>query len=196
MKGKIQKLYEKAETVADLKVIGQMIINSGLAPEEHRNNPEAIVMIIEHGLILGLSWSVALTNIYTIDGNFIMRGDALLGLVRKSGELEEFHSETKGNDDTLCTYITLKRKGEKAQEFKYSVQMAIEAGIIDNWWKRTPERKTYYKALGYGLRTVFSDITQGMYLKEELDFENEDKSNSDMDIKIAAETLKMIDRNS
>lgn len=192
LKSKIQEMYKSAANVDDLIKLGKFIYESGLAPYEYKGNPQALVVIIEHGTALGLEWTTAVTNLGIIDGNIVCKGDTLLRLVRESGQLESFEVVYNGEKENLECTIHLKRKGEEPTYFEYSVAQAEEADILDDyWWKKYPQRMTYYKALGFALRTTFSDITKGMYVMEEMDIDKaEQRDPAVKDGEIADNTLK------
>lgn len=192
MEDKIKEMYLSAETVDDLIKLGQFIYDAGLAPYEYKKNPQALTTIIMHGFTLGLNWSTSVTQLGIIDGNIVCKGDTLLRLVRESGQLEKFEVNYEGDREDLSCVITIQRKGEEVGYFEYSVAEAKASEIIDEyWWKRYPQRMTYYKALGFALRTIFSDITQGMYVYEEMDMDKVEKKDPTVkDAEIAENTLK------
>lgn len=185
-------MIQSAQTIDDLIKVGQFINDAGLAPYEYKRNPQAMMTIIDHGISMGLEWTTSVTQIGIIDGNIVCKGDTLLRLVRESGLLEHFEVNYGGDRDEMSCIVTVKRKGEDPQEFEYSVDEAKLADVIDEyWWKRYPQRMTYYKALGFALRTVFSDVTKGMYVWEEMDMDKVGKKDPAVkDKEIADNTLK------
>jgi len=192
MESKIYDMFQSARTVDELRKVGQFIIDSGLSPDEYRKKPEALITLMEHGMMIGIEWTTAITNIGIVDDNIVCKGDTLLRLVRESGELESFEVIYNGSGKDMECTIHVKRKGNPETYFEYSVAEAIRADVYDDyWWDRYPQRMTYYKALGFALRTLFSDVTKGMYVMEEMHMDKAEKRDPAVkDQEIASNTLK------
>ncbi len=157
----------------------QYVAVSGLAPKGIEK-PEAIFVAIQMGLEVGLSPMAALQNIAVINGRPTIWGDAQLGIVRATGELEEFAEwyevggqKTTRNPTTFSDDVTavchVKRKGYEAQDSAFSVADAKRAGL---WakagtWTQYPARMLRWRSRGFNLRDNFGDALRGMISTEE-----------------------------
>lgn len=154
---------------------------SGLAPTSLKN-PQAIMIAIEMGLEVGLPPMAALQNIAVVNGRPTIWGDAQLGIVRSTGELEEFsewyeiagqktnRNPTQFTDD-VTSVCRVKRFGFDAQECAFSVADAKRAGLWGKAgpWTQYPARMLRYRSRSFALRDNFGDALRGLLTKEEVD---------------------------
>jgi hypothetical protein len=122
----------------------------------------------------------ALQNIAPINGRPSIWGDAQLGIVRSTGELESFEewfeqggkklprNPTTFTDDTTAV-CRVKRKGYPHNETGFSVQDAKTAGLWgkEGPWKQYPFRMLKARARSFALRDQFGDALRGMMSAEE-----------------------------
>jgi hypothetical protein len=152
---------------------------SGLAPKGLQTR-EAIFVAIQLGLEVGMTPMASLQNIAPINGRPSIWGDAQLGIVRSTGELEAFEewfeqggkrlprNPTTFTDDTLAV-CRVKRRGYPAAETGFSVQDAKTANLWgkEGPWKQYPFRMLKARARSFALRDQFGDALRGMMSAEE-----------------------------
>lgn len=157
----------------------ETVIASGMAPKGI-NNAAAATITIQMGMELGLPPMASLQNIAAINGRPSIWGDAMLGVVRSTGELEEFTEwyELAGErlpraplefPDPLMAVCRVKRRGYDAVESSFSVADAKRAKL---WGKQGPwteytARMLKFRARSFGLRDEFGDALRGLYSAEE-----------------------------
>ena len=157
----------------------ETVIASGMAPKGIIN-PSAATIIIQMGMELGLPPMASLQNIAAINGRPSIWGDAMLGVVRSTNELEEFTEwfEKDGiklartpSDftDTVMAVCRVKRKGHDPIESSFSVADAKRAKL---WGKQGPwteytARMLKFRARSFALRDEFGDALRGLYSAEE-----------------------------
>lgn len=157
----------------------ETVIASGMAPKGI-NNAAAATITIQMGMELGLPPMASLQNIAAINGRPSIWGDAMLGVVRSTGELEEFTEWFENNGtrldrtpsefpDTITAVCRVKRRGYEAVESSFSVADAKRAKL---WGKQGPwteytARMLKFRARSFGLRDEFGDALRGLYSAEE-----------------------------
>lgn len=170
-------------TIADLDGMwrwAQCVAKSGMAPKG-MESPEAIVVATQMGLEIGLTPMAALQNIAVINGRPALWGDAQLGVVRATGELEKFDEwyEVGGKrqtrnpqqfTDDVAAVCVVKRRGYPEQEGTFSIADAKRAGLIGkNLWNQYPARMLRFRARSFVLRDQFGDALKGLLSAEEAD---------------------------
>jgi len=169
--------------IADLDSLWRFsgyVASSGLAPKGIQSR-EAIFVAIQMGMEVGLTPMAALQNIAVINGRPSIWGDAQLGVVRSTGELEQFAEwyEDKGQKiprnptaftDTLTAVCRVKRRGYEAAESSFAVSDAKSANLWgkDGPWKQYPARMLRMRARSFALRDQFGDALRGMHTAEEV----------------------------
>jgi hypothetical protein len=149
--------------------IGELLHQSKLVPQSFKN-PQQIVVALIRAIELGLPPLQALEGMSVINNRVGIMGDLALAMVERSGLLKHKHVEYSGEGEGLVCKVTLQRKGREAQVYSFSVAEARSAGIYErsSVWRGYPNRMTYYRALGFGLRDEFSDVLKGVKTVEEL----------------------------
>ena len=155
------------------------IAKSGLAPKSIPSQ-EGICIAIQMGLEVGLTPMAALQNIAVINGRPSIWGDAQLGLVRATGELEEFREwyEAAGKPlprnpsaftDDVTAVCRVKRRGYDAVETGFSVADAKTAKLWgkEGPWTQYPARMLLNRARSFNLRDNFGDALKGLRSAEE-----------------------------
>lgn len=146
----------------------EMIATSRTVPKEFINSPGDILIAVQMGADVGLSWAQALQNIAVINGRPSMWGDAVLAVVRSSGLLEDFEEWMSEDGKAACCRV--KRRGEaRAVERSFSMSDAQTAGLKDKTgpWKTYPSRMLQMRARSWALRDVFGDVLKGLSVREE-----------------------------
>lgn len=143
-----------------------VFIKSGFLPKEI-NTPEKAITIMMMGNALHVDPIVALNNINVVNGKAAVSPQLMMGLVRRSGQLESFKCTDDGN---ACT-VVIKRRGEPAHTEVFSMADAAAMNLInkDNW-KKQPATMRKWRAISAAVRVTFSDVAWGLasYTAEEL----------------------------
>ena len=157
-------------SIEDLYRWGNAVVRSGLAPKG-LDSPEKVIVATQYGLELGLSPMTALSHIAVINGKPTLYGDAALGLVKKSGLLEDFEEVIEKSGSEITAVCRSKRFNQKTPvTSRFSVEDARRAGLWGKTgpWKTHPERMLKYKARAFNLRDNFPDVLCGIHLFEEM----------------------------
>jgi RecT family len=161
----------------------ECFLQSGFSPRGF-TTPQQLIICWARAAELGIRPLQACEGMNVINGRLGIGGDLALAKVRSVGLLKETPKRVYSGegDDFTCT-VTLHRKGEEEpRDFSFSIREAKQAGIYNNNWPKYPQRMVYYRALGFGLRDMFSDVLKGMYTSEELeDFQDEEPLKADVE---------------
>lgn len=151
--------------------ISRIMASSGLMPKGIEK-PEAVFVCVQMGLEVGLSPMQAVQNIAPINGRPTIWGDAMLGLVRGSGMLEEIKEKAVGTfpNDNYAAVCTVKRKGYDAVVQTFSIADAKKAGLWNKSgpWQQYPKRMLQMRARSWALRDAFGDVLKGLQCAEEV----------------------------
>jgi RecT family len=146
-------------------------LQSGFAPRGF-NTPQQLVICWARAAELGVRPLQAMEGMQVINNRLGIGGDMGLALVRSKGMLMQSPKVAyTGEGDSLTCTVELHRKGDdEPRTYLFSVKQAKQAKIYERSdpWKSYPERMTYYRALGFGLRDLFGDVLKGMVTSEEL----------------------------
>lgn len=128
------------------------------------------VCAIAQGLVIGMNPWQALQSIAVINGRPCLWGDAMLGLIRKSGVLEDIQETLEGSGDAMVAVCRMKRKGQESWiERRFSVAEAKKAGLWgkSGTWQSYPTRMLPLRARSWACRDGFGDVLGGLYAAEE-----------------------------
>lgn len=142
------------------------LMQSGLLPQ-HIRTPQQAFAIITMGQELGLGPWASLNGINVIRGKPTLSGQAMLGLVRASGELENF--ELKERTAEKCT-IAITRRGQSPVTLTFTYEEAEGLGLANKEnYKRQPAVMLQWRCVSALCRLVFPDILGGFcYTPEEI----------------------------
>lgn len=177
--GTVSKTGIVLSTMDEIWRFSETVIASGMAPKGV-NNPSAATIIIQMGMELGLPPMASLQNIAAINGRPSIWGDAMLGVVRATGELDEISEWYEANGtklarvpsefpDTVMAVCRVKRRGYESMESSFSVADAKRAKLWGKQgpWTEYPARMLKYRARAFALRDEFGDALRGLYSAEE-----------------------------
>jgi hypothetical protein len=148
--------------------LSELVAASGMAPKDMKQ-PEQIAVAILHGMEVGMTPMTALQSIAVVNGRPSVWGDGAIGLVRASGQLEEFEEGLNGEGDKRVAFCRVKRRGEKVLERTFSWDDAKKAGLTSKTgpWQNYPNRMLVLRARAFALRDAFADILRGLSIREE-----------------------------
>lgn len=170
----IERLVSKAESLEEIKKVGMVIIESGFCPSHFQQTKDAVgvIMCIEAGKKLGLSWIQSLSDIYPVKGRIGIMGTLAKALIMSSGVCESWEDITEGtypNADYKHIIIS-KRKGfPKEFRTEFSMFDAKTAGLTDKAiYKTYGKRMCMWRALGFHATDYYNDLLKGFKTVEEL----------------------------
>ena len=161
-------------SLAEMREFAEIVVKSRLAPKGF-DTPESVLVALQMGAELGLSPMSALQNIAVINGRPCLYGDALLAVVRASGQLEVFEETMErgksGDDESFCAVCKVQRKGYTVTETRFTVADAKKAGLWGKTgpWSVYPKRMLQMRARSFALRDGFADHLKGMKAAEEIE---------------------------
>ena len=161
-------------SVAEVWALADNLRKGGAGPKGATT--ASIAASIIKGQSLGLDCVTAMSFVTVVNGRASLMGDLALGLIRKSGLVnpklggylrEEWTGEGEGR---TCTMSAKRHDTGEEMVRSFSVAQARVAGLIGKTaiWTGFQDRMLRYRALGFLLRDLFSDILLGLYLTEEL----------------------------
>jgi hypothetical protein len=166
------ELVKKAESGVGLEAMlrqADLYVQSGFFPK-HIDTKEKAVVIMMKGRELGLPFTEALGKICVINGVATTKVETLLGLARRTGQMEDFKQRFVPNEiNPQYCEVTIKRKGQSAHTCRFGDDEAATMGLTqkDNYKK---QKATMYswRAISKNLRVTFPDAIGGLYLEEEI----------------------------
>lgn len=190
--GRRSKLNNELETVdhntseyAKFKELIRSQFNMGLLPKQYLTTiengkpvvhkeitdaklEEALVKI-DQGVKMGLSPKLALEQIANINGKMVIWGEALSALVLRSGLLVDYKQWF--DNETNTAHCLMKRKGfESPMEYTFSYDDAKAANLMGKGvWASYPKRMCANRARGFLIKDLFSDVLQGVFVREEVE---------------------------
>ena len=186
--GRIRALVP--ETFEDVQRLAKMAVASGLFKGDRKDDDTTklakATMAIMQGLEVGLPPMQAVQCIAVINGKCLIFGDAVPGLLWAAGF--KLHQTITGEGDDRTATCTITRPSGEVIARTFSVADAKKAKLWDErqtikkqwdgkWeekpndapWFRFPDRMLGYRALGFASKDGASDVTRGLYIREEYD---------------------------
>lgn len=162
------------QSVAEVWNVAKNLKDGGAGPP--KSSTASIFASILKGQSLGLDPVTSMSFITIVNGRASLMGDLALGLVRKSGLINPkqggyLREEWSGDGESRTCTLSAKRHDTGEEMVRsFSVAQARAAGLIEKTavWFGFLDRMLRYRALGFLLRDLFSDILLGLYLTEEL----------------------------
>lgn len=169
-------------TIDEAYRLAQGFVRAGMVPKGYTakgENPSAeemtarVMLSIMTGMEIGLPPMAAVKNIVPINNRPTLWGDGVVAVLQASGQLEWEKVEwsgTKYADDWTCTYTAKRRGMETPYSASFSVADAKKAGL----WSRDTyqgygQRMLQAKARNWVAKDGFSDLLQGVYIREEVE---------------------------
>lgn len=153
--------------------LAKLAVMAGLTASPDAAEDKAIAkatMAILQGLELGLPAMQSVQGIAIINGKAMIYGDLLTAVLWSRGFKVE--KKIEGAGEIRCGYAKITRPDGTVIEKRFSVTDARRARLWregDNTpWSRFPERMLEWRAFGFAVKDGASDVTRGMYVREEM----------------------------
>jgi len=160
-----------------------MLAMSDIIPVAYRRKPANIVVAALTGRTHGWDVLTAMRNGHVIEGQWGMKPEAMLGLVRAAGHHVDIELIEDGPIPERGAVVTAHREGEAPMVVRFTIAMAADKGLVQlkdgkPWarsstgkrlpWELYPVDMCMWRAVGKACRAKYSDITLGIYSTEEL----------------------------
>jgi len=161
-------------TLGEAMELSRLLAGSSIVPRDFQGKPGDVFVAMQYGMEVGLSPLQAIQSVAVINGRPCMWGDAVLGIVRASGLLEDIE-ETFVRDgdkaDQVYAACRVKRKGDdRSVERRFTWQDAQRASLAEKaLYKQYPQRMLAMRARSWALRDVFPDVLKGLQVREEVE---------------------------
>jgi RecT family len=160
--------------------IATTIAKTDFVPAALRGRPEAVMAALLYGDSLGLHPSVALTDIYIVDGKVGVSGALMLAKIREHGHKVKFVwvTDEAGERIGATAYGQRVEDGEVVDEdeWTYTLADATKAGLYPNSspkaaWSKSPMVMCRWRALAQLARFLFPDLFRGgsVYVPDEVE---------------------------
>lgn len=136
------------------------------------------------GRNIGMPMMQSFQRLHSIEGKIGVDAESLHALCLKSPLCEYFDAVLAECDAQKATFVT-KRVGRPEQKFVYSIEDAEAAGLVDRGKDESAKKKANWNAYRKDMlrarckatlaKTVYPDVTQGLYSKEELEALSEEE---------------------
>lgn len=158
-----------ADAVEARKNYAVALAASSLLPRQYGGSPANVLLVIEHGLALGLRPTAAINGINIINGRPTLSSDAMAAVVRRTGHKLRIIEDT----DAMSVTAILIRADDPDFEFRvtWDVAKAEQAGLWGNKgpWSLYPMQMLRARAISEVCRQGASDALAGViYTPEEL----------------------------
>lgn len=156
---------EELEAWKQAAELAKILAQSDMLPKNLMGKPANVLLVLMFGWGLGLDVGQSLRSIGCVDGRPFVYGDAVLGLVMRTGLLEDFEEtlveDGKGGWVATCR---VKRKGWRWVTATFSSEDVKRAGLgaVHN---KYPQRMLKFRAR-VALRDAFPDVLSGLGFRE------------------------------
>lgn len=160
------------KTLADMKLVAETLIASGLIPT-HFNTVPKVIYALQCGYDLGLKMTQSLQELHIVNGKMGMSAKLMAGLIHQSGVCTNFNISYEGKEynDDFKAVVTAKRYGSGDElRTEFSVADAKRACLWNKAgsWTTYPKDMLTNRAISRQGRFNFSDVTGGLYTVDEL----------------------------
>lgn len=172
-KKKFENLQVQLHTLEMCRQLGQHYACTEMVPKQYRQKPEDAAVAIQWGMEIGLQPLQALQNVAVVNGNATLWGDALVALVKQSGQCE--YLSTTWDEQSQTATVKTKRKGEPTEEVRsYSMADAQQAGLAGRQtYQQHGRRMIQARARSHVLRDVYADLLKGFQIREVVEEDKE-----------------------
>ncbi len=144
---------------------------TAVAPTMHASrlfgvsSPEQAAAIMLKGFELGLGLTASFEFVQVVLGKPTLSPRGALAILMRSGELAGFKLDL---DDQHCTVWMKRRNGFEHSE-TFTIDDAKRAGLVKpgGAWEAYPKNMLKWRAIGFTIDTLFSDVVGGMKRADE-----------------------------
>ena len=166
-----QGLQMQVQTLEMCRQLGSHYSQTAMVPKQYQGKPEDAAVAIQWGMEIGLQPLQSLQNIAVINGSPALWGDAMIAIIKGSGQCEYIHSEF--DDDSMTAIVSTKRKGEPSESRSFSMADAKAAGLLRRQtYQQHPKRMLNARARSHVLRDVYADLLRGFQVREIVEEDN------------------------
>lgn len=162
---KLEMLRDQIATLEMCRTLAHHYANTQMVPKQYQGKPEEAAVAIQWGIEIGIQPLQALQNIATINGSPSLWGDALIAIVRGSGQCDFLTSTWDA--DTQTATVSTQRKDQPVETRTFSMEDAKTAGLADRQtYKQHGRRMCTARARSHVLRDVYADLLKGFKVRE------------------------------
>lgn len=142
-----------------------VLVKSGFLPKGI-DTPEKAMLVACKAYDLKIGLMAAFDGMAVFNGRICMFGSLALALFRR---VPGHVFDVVEHSDTICR-VNVGRPGMKTREISFTIEEAKRAGLLgkDNW-KNYPKDMLMWRVVARANKQVFSDVTGGMNLQEEME---------------------------
>ncbi len=157
----------KPTNYEELSKLADMILKTDFISAN--SNKETLMVTILFGMEIGLPPIAAIRNIFMVNKQPVISGDAMLSLIYSSNLVKDYKQYYEAKEDKVI--VTVSRKDNNITiTSEFSMEDARKANLLDKpIWKQYPKRMLLYRARSYALRDCFPDILKGLRSQEEME---------------------------
>ena len=171
---KYEILQSQVATLELCRQLGHHYAQTDMVPKAYKGKPEDAAVAIQWGMEIGLQPLQSLQNIAVINGTPTLWGDALVALVKQSGQCE--YINTIWDEGSLTATVKTQRKKEPEETRTYSMADAQQAGLADRQtYRQHGKRMIQTRARSFLLRDVYADVLKGFQVREVVEEDEEVK---------------------
>lgn len=178
-------------SISELQHIAKIFSDSSLVPKHFQGKPQDCFIALEMAYRMRLSPSMALQNIYVMNGKPGLSAALVIALINKSGLIQggiKYRQSPKGQPLEVTAYA----KALDGEEISYTVTM--EMAKAECWdknpkYRSIPELMLRYRAATFLARLYFPEVIMGMHTVEELS-ENSEYDNASQSKVVATAVTK------
>lgn len=154
-------------SISDAMRLATLLVASRLLPKAV-TTPEAAFVIMATGRELGLTTMQSFRAINVIDGKPSLSADLLLGLIKQRRDLCSYFMLVESTEEA-ARYRTQRVGEPEPTEMQFSIADAKRAGLTDkDNWRKYPAAMLRARCIAALSRTVYPDLTMGLYDPDEL----------------------------
>lgn len=185
---RMQALVISLQTLEMSRSLAHHFCNTAMVPAHFRNKPEDGAVAIMWGNEIGLDALQSLQNVAVINGTPSLWGDAVVAIVKGSGQCELLTSAY--DEETRTFTVTTKRVNEPEESRSYSWADAVAAGLSTrDTYKKHPKRMLHARARSHLLHDVYPDLLKGIKIRE---IEEDGNTRREVDVTARGSTLSNI----
>ena len=167
-------LLPSPDQLKTLQMFGEMYVASGLLPDGIKTW-QAVAVIIQHGMDLGIPISTALQKISIIKGKPVCDAALMASLIYRDHGDDALR--VVESTDEKATYAYKRRSWTDYEQYTYTIKDAERAKLTDKpgagggpgMWKTYPKSMLRARCLADIAHAQFQDTIGGLYLQDELD---------------------------